>query len=58
MKLRRVEVTILGKKHSINKFKANLIKEYRAFYLIDTGIFKTCINKADIQCNDIILKFI
>lgn len=55
---RRVQVTIFGKKGTMNRFKGKVIKEYPKFYLVDTGIFKTCINKADIQCNDVSMKFI
>ena len=37
------------------EIKGIVVKEYPGFYLIDTGKYKTCLNKASIHCGDIVI---
>lgn len=45
----------MGRYNNLNGI-GNLIREYENFYLIDTGKYRICINKACIRCGSAKLK--
>lgn len=53
---KRVNFTIINRAGKVSDtFKATIIGDYPKFYVVDRGIYKTCINKADIHCGHVLV---